>query len=48
MKKLGVDPDARVRRRFNLSMQYAVDKAMRRGLKDLPQTLHRFVPAKAA
>jgi len=48
MKKLGVEPDARVRRRFNLSMQYAVDKAMRRGLKDLPQTLHRFVPAKAA
>jgi hypothetical protein len=48
MKKLGVDPDARVRRRFNLSMQYAVDKAMRRGLKDLPQTLHRFVSAKAA
>jgi hypothetical protein len=48
MKKLGVEPDARVRRRFNLSMQYAVDKAMRRGLKDLPHTLHRFVPAKAA
>ena len=48
MKALGVEPDDRVRRRFNLSMQYAVDKAMRRGIKDLPQTLHRFVAAKAA
>jgi hypothetical protein len=43
MKKLGVEPDARVKRRFNLSMQYAVDKAVRRGIKQLPLTLHRFV-----
>jgi hypothetical protein len=42
MKKLGVAPDARVLRRFNLSMQYAVDKAVRRGIKELPETLHRF------
>jgi len=42
MKKLGVEPDAKVRRRFDLSMQYAVDKAMRRGIKHLPQPLHRF------
>jgi hypothetical protein len=42
MKKLGVQPDARVERRFDLSMQYAVDKAMRRGIKHLPPTLHRF------
>ena len=47
MKKLGVEPDARVKRRFNLSMQYAVDKAVRRGIKQLPLTLHRFV-SKAA
>ena len=39
MRKLGVRPDDRVRRRFELSMQYAVDKAMRRGLKNLPEPL---------
>jgi hypothetical protein len=43
MEKLGVEVDARVRRRFDASMQYAVDKAMRRGIKQLPQPLHRFV-----
>jgi hypothetical protein len=42
MKKLGVEPDERVLRRFNLSMEYAVDKAVRRGIKELPETLHRF------
>ena len=42
MKKLGVEPDERVLKRFNLSMQYAVDKAVRRGIKELPETLHRF------
>jgi hypothetical protein len=42
MKKLGIEPDARVLRRFNLSMEYAVDKAVRRGIKELPETLHRF------
>jgi hypothetical protein len=42
MKKLGVEPDERVMRRFNLSMEYAVDKAVRRGIKELPETLHRF------
>ena len=43
MRQLGVDPDERVWRRFDLSMRYAVGKAVRRGLKELPQTLHRFV-----
>ena len=43
MRKLGVEPDHRVWRRFDLSMQYAVDKAMRRGIKQLPQLLRRFV-----
>ena len=47
MKKLGVQPDARVWRRFDLSMQYAVDKAVRRGIKHLPQPLHRFIAAAA-
>ena len=43
MKKLGVEPDEKVNQRFELSMQYAVGKAMRRGLKELPEPLIRFV-----
>jgi hypothetical protein len=42
MRQAGVIPDQRVRQRFDLSMRYAVDKAVRRGLKALPPTLHRF------
>src|SRR3954468_6805830 len=37
MRKLGVEPDEKVHRRFQLSMQYAVGKAMRRGIKALPE-----------
>lgn len=48
MKRLGIAPDQRVRRRFDLSMQYAVGKAMRRGIKGLPRPLERFVPRAAA
>jgi hypothetical protein len=47
MRLLGVEPDARVHRRFNRSMQYAVDMALRRGLKDLPVDLHPFIPQAA-
>jgi hypothetical protein len=47
MRKYGVEPDDRVWRRFELSMQYAVSKALRRGVKELPQTLHRFLPRAA-
>jgi hypothetical protein len=47
MRKLGVEPDEKVARRFELSMQYAVGKALRRGLKQLPQPLMRFVPQAA-
>jgi hypothetical protein len=47
MKKLGVEPDERVIRRFDLSMQYAVGKAMRRGLKSLPEQLIQFLPQAA-
>jgi len=47
MRKLGVRPDGKVRQRFELSMQYAVDKAMRRGLKRLPDPLMRFLPKAA-
>ncbi|MGA2229321.1 MAG: hypothetical protein ABSH22_00200 [Tepidisphaeraceae bacterium] len=44
MKRCGVEPDARVKRRFDLSMRYAVAKAMRRGIKNLPSKLRRFAP----
>jgi len=42
MRALGIAPDEKVRRRFELSMQYAVGKALRRGIRQLPQPLMRF------
>jgi len=36
MRLLGVEPDARVDLRFARSMEYAVAKAMRRGIKRVP------------
>jgi hypothetical protein len=42
MRAAGVLPDDRVNRRFELSMRYAVDKAVRRGIKSLPGPLDRF------
>jgi hypothetical protein len=42
MKKHHIPPDARVERRFEASMRYAVDKALRRGCKRLPEPLKRF------
>jgi hypothetical protein len=45
MRRLGVEPDEKVQRRFERSMQYAVDKALRRGIKDLPDPLTQFRPA---
>ena len=47
MRELGIEPDAKVHRRFQLSMQYAVGKAMRRGIKALPEPLEQFVPQAA-
>jgi hypothetical protein len=47
MRELGVEPDARVHRRVERSMQYAVDKAVRRGIKKLPEPLMQFLPAAA-
>jgi hypothetical protein len=47
MRTLGVEPDEKVMRRFDLSMQYAVGKAMRRGIKELPDTLAAFLPKAA-
>jgi hypothetical protein len=45
MKELGITLDERVNRRFALSMEYAVGKAVRRGLKILPEPLTQFLPA---
>lgn len=45
MIRLGVMPDDRVKRRFELSMQYAVSKAVRRGIKLLPEPLGQFMQA---
>jgi hypothetical protein len=42
MRQLGVEPDDKVRKRVELSMQYAVGKALRRGIKQLPHTLRQF------
>jgi hypothetical protein len=47
MRELGVEPDERVGRRFQMSMQYAVGKAMRRGIKQLPELLEQFLPQAA-
>jgi hypothetical protein len=47
MRELGIAPDDRVQRRFTLSMEYAVGKAVRRGLKILPEPLMQFIPAAA-
>jgi hypothetical protein len=47
MRKFGVQPDKKVMRRFEASMSYAVDKATRRGMCELPRALREFV-AKAA
>jgi len=47
MRKLGVKPDARVTRRVERSMQYAVGKAVRRGIKRLPEQLEQYLPQAA-
>ena len=47
MRAAGVLPDVRVNRRFESSMRYAVDKAVRRGIKTLPGALDRFRSAAA-
>jgi len=47
MRELGVEPDEKVSRRFELSMRYAVDKAMRGGIKTLPENLEQFLPQAA-
>jgi hypothetical protein len=44
MRHLGIVPDEKVRRRVELSMRYAVGKALRRGIKQLPEVLLEFLP----
>ncbi len=44
----GVEPDARTLRRVDLSVRYAVDKAVRRGLSDMPLALRPFAAWAAA
>ncbi len=48
MRQAGVEPDEKVERRVELSMRYAVDKALRRGLKRLPAGLERYAAQQAA
>ena len=48
MRRLGIEPDEKVLGRFHASMCYAVDKAMRRGIKDLPPSLEQFRTQQAA
>ena len=47
MRQLGIEPDERVHRRVEMSMRYAVGKALRRGIKDLPSPLKQFSPRAA-
>lgn len=42
MRAAGVEPDGPTLRRFELSMRYAVGKAVRRGIKSVPAGLERF------
>jgi hypothetical protein len=44
MRQYGVQPDAKVKRRFDASMRYAVDKAVRRGVRALPTKLRIYLP----
>ncbi len=48
MHKLGVEPTDRVKSRVDRSLQYAVAKALRRGLKQLPGQLMPYLPKQAA
>ena len=47
MGRLGIEKTEKVMARYQLSMQYAVGKAMRRGIKSLPESLKEFQPRAA-
>jgi hypothetical protein len=44
MRRHRVEPDSKVQRRVELSMRYAVGKAVRRGIKQLPDSLLAYLP----
>jgi hypothetical protein len=43
MRRRGIEPNEKVHRRVELSMRYAVGKAMRRGIKEIPEALMQYV-----
>ncbi len=45
MRRLGLEPNESVMRRYRSSMQYAVGKALRRGIRELPASLQEFAIA---
>ncbi len=45
LQQLGIAPDARVIRRVRLSLEYAVGKAIRRGLRIVPEPLRQYARA---
>lgn len=45
MRRLGIEPDARVINRVRRSMEYAVEKAERRGMKIVPESLREYARA---
>jgi hypothetical protein len=47
MRRHGIEPDAKVNRRVERSMQYAVGKAVRRGIKEIPESLICYLPKAA-
>jgi hypothetical protein len=47
MRRFGIEPNDKVHRRVEMSMRYAVGKALRRGIKQLPEPLIQFAPKAA-
>jgi hypothetical protein len=47
MRRHKIEPDVKVHRRVERSMQYAVGKAVRRGIKEIPETLLCYLPKAA-
>jgi hypothetical protein len=42
MRRRGIEPNEKVHRRVEMSMRYAVGKAMRRGIKEIPEALMQY------
>jgi len=47
MRRYGIEPDAKVHHRVELSMRYAVGKAIRRGIKKVPESVLHYLPTAA-